>query len=85
MSKKVEKVKVPTSAQLFGGTATVDEIAHEIEKISSGVRDLRSGKLNDRALMILLGKSSGVEVYKIQKVLDALGSMDKEYLKAKKA
>lgn len=56
-------------------------IAQAIVEISQGVKVLRAGKLNDKALLILLHKSSGVAQYEIKKVLASLQTLEKDYLK----
>lgn len=68
----------------------VEVIANDIRAISEGVRRLRSGSLNDHALLLLIqhaaptfrGKYIGIK--DIRTVLNAMESLEETYLKKKK-
>lgn len=75
--------------------ATVEVLATEISRISSGIRALRAGPLNERALLLLIqhaapNPSGSRNDYKplpvatIRRVLAGLDGLAAEYLKPKK-
>lgn len=60
---------------------TTEVIAESIKKISDGMKQIKAGRLNDKAIIYLLHKSSGVSQDKIKKILNSLESLEMEYLK----
>lgn len=70
------KIVVPETPE-----RTAEVIAEDIAKIAEGVRKLRAGRLNDRALIILLANSTGLGHATITLVLDGLATLDKKFLK----
>lgn len=56
-------------------------IASSIREISQGVKKIRAGSLNDKALILLLSKSSGVAQYECERVLNSLESLESTYLR----
>lgn len=56
-------------------------IAGSIREISEGIRKLRAGRLNDKALLLLLSHASGIGQRQVERVLDALKTLDSTYLK----
>ncbi len=71
-----------------------ETIANEIKSLAEGVRKLRSGRLNDKALVILLQEAATPVSYgfrttrkvgkpEIRSVLDALNNLDLYFLKKK--
>lgn len=62
-------------------------LAQEIQNISSGVRKLRQGRLNDRALLLLIQNSvpCSISIKTIRYVLDSIESLEQTYLKKKPA
>lgn len=62
---------------------TVEVLASEIKALSEGVEKLRSGRLNDKALLLLIEQATHPKVSKkkIRAVLDALEGLAAEYLK----
>jgi len=60
-------------------------IAQSIKEIADGMRKLRSGQMNERALLLLIQHStpSRIGVSAIQEVLNALSDLEKSYLKKK--
>lgn len=62
-----------------------DEVlAESIKAISDGMKKIRAGRLNDRALVVLLKDASGVPIYEIKKVLDGMESLEANYLRKSK-
>lgn len=59
-------------------------LAQSILEISLGVKKLLDGRLNERALNVLLREATGVGIAEIKKVLDALEHLDQRYLKPSK-
>lgn len=59
-------------------------IAASIKEMSDGMKKLRSGKLNDRALVILIHKCSGVATDTVRRVIDGIENLEKEFLKPDK-
>jgi hypothetical protein len=60
---------------------TAEVIAEDISRIAEGVRKLRAGRLNDRALVILLSASTGISKSTIEIVLNGLTTLDGKYLR----
>jgi hypothetical protein len=58
-------------------------IAQEIEYISAAIAKLRSGKLNDRALFLLIQNAcaSNVPIKTIREVLDAAQHLSTSYIR----
>lgn len=61
-----------------------DVIAAAIVEISEGVKRLRAGRLNDRAIVLLLHASTSVAQRDIKAVLNGLESLEVEYLKPRR-
>ena len=47
----------------------IDHIAEQIDAISDAMRKIREGKLNERALLLLISDASGVSKTDVDKVL----------------
>lgn len=60
---------------------TVETIATEIAKLSRQVSALLSGRLNRKAVVLLLVASSGQTQATINIVLDAISGLEEKYLK----
>jgi hypothetical protein len=60
-------------------------IAESIVAISDGIKKLRAGRLNDRALVLLLHDVTGVARRDIKVVLDGLQSLESTYIKKRPA
>jgi len=56
-------------------------VANCIATISRGVRELRAGRLNDRAIVTLVHEACGVARRDIKAVINALESLEATYLK----
>lgn len=56
-------------------------IADQIKAISDGTKRLMSGRLNKKALLLLLSHSSGCSQRQVSSVLDSLQNLEKRYLK----
>ncbi len=80
--------------QVEGKEVTIEVLAQSITDISTGIKKLRSGRLNDRALLLLIQNAapslhSGRYSYKpvpiktIQHVLNGIENLEAEYLKKK--
>ena len=59
-------------------------IAESIAELAAGMRRLRAGRLNERAVIALLRASCGVPTKQIELVLGALDSLGERYLKPAK-
>ena len=59
---------------------TVENIATEIAKLSRQVSALLSGRLNRKAVVILLVASSGQSQSNINMILDAICGLEDKYL-----
>jgi hypothetical protein len=75
-------------------TVTVEVLAEAIASIADGLRKLRAGRLNDRALILLIQHAAPtlksyppkyISAKQVQAVLDGIDSLEREYLKPKKA
>ncbi len=60
--------------------ATVDTIATEIAKLSRQVTALVGGRLNRKAIVVLLTASSGLSQSYVNMVLDAIMGLEDKYL-----
>jgi hypothetical protein len=58
-------------------------LAESILELSEGIKKVRAGRLNDRALFILLRDATGVGINEIESIVDALENLDRRYLKPK--
>jgi hypothetical protein len=58
-----------------------DKIADEVAAISEAVKRLRAGKLNDKALLLLISHASGQSQSTVRAVLDGMEGMRAYYLK----
>jgi len=63
----------------------VDVLAESIVSISEGVKKIRSGRLNDKALYLLIQHASEGKppVSTIRAVIDGMASLEGTYLKRK--
>lgn len=75
-----KKVRVEVMQQPQNEVPT-EVLATSIKEISEGMKRLRSGRLNDRALLTLLQRSCGVSQSDIKSVMDGLESLSRDYLK----
>lgn len=60
---------------------TVETIADSIVTLANGVKSVLEGKLNKRAILVLLASATRMNQQDIEKVLDAAASLDKTFLK----
>ena len=58
-------------------------LAASIKEIADGMRKIRAGKLNERALLVLLHDATGIRIPAIREVLEGLENLDKRYLNTK--
>lgn len=61
----------------------VEKIAGNIQSLADAVRSLLNGPLNRRALVVLLASSAKMHQTQVQAVLNALETMDKDWLNKK--
>lgn len=59
----------------------VEIIASSIREISQGMKALRAGKLNDKAIIFLVHKASGVASDTVRRVMRGMEDLEKEFLK----
>ena len=76
-----KNIKVKETDEEKKARETVEEIATEIAKLSRQVTALLSGRLNRKAVVILLTASSGLNQSNINMVLDAIMGLEEKYLK----
>lgn len=60
---------------------TVELIAANIVDLAEGVRKIVNGRLNKRAIIILLASSSRLSPTVCEQVLDAITNLDKKFTK----
>lgn len=58
-------------------------IAESILEISKGMKQLHAGKLNEKALTVLLCHSTGFGAGTVRTVLQALDELEAQYIKKK--
>lgn len=58
-------------------------IAESVLKISQGIKKIQAGRLNSKALDILVAHASGLGQREVRLVLDALESLEEKYLRKK--
>ena len=60
----------------------VEQIAKNIEDLAKGVRAILAGRLNERAIVLLVASAAGkMPQEDVKKVLDAIATLDKKFLK----
>lgn len=60
----------------------VGQIAKNIEDLAKGVRAVLAGRLNERAIILLVASAAGkMPQDDVKKVIDAIATLDKKYLK----
>jgi hypothetical protein len=79
MTKQVNVV------QTEGAEVAADVLATALVAISEGVTKLRAGRLNDRALTVLLHDITGVPRRDIKVVLNGLETLKSAYVRQPKA
>ncbi len=63
---------------------SVEILASSVKAIAEGVKKLRAGKLNDKAIVLLIENAMATPrpgKKTIQRVLDAMGNLEATYLK----
>lgn len=53
----------------------IDALADAIDDIAAAMARIRSGKLNDRALLLLISDASGVPKGDVQRVIDGMAEI----------
>lgn len=76
---KKEKIKVVKAEDKE--VIPTEVIAQSIKEISEGVKKIRAGKLNEKALIILVHKASGVATDTVRRVINGMESLEREFLK----
>ena len=79
ISKAINAGKGPDSAE-----SDPDAIADAIQKVAAGMQKLRSSRLNERAVIVLIKDASGLSVGDIRKVLSAAENLEGLYLKPRR-
>ena len=59
----------------------VNKIADAVVEVSAAIKNLKNGKLNSKAILVLLAHSTGLPQRDIKKVLDGLDTLAKTYVK----
>lgn len=71
-AKVIQDKEKPVSTQI---------LAESIVELSTGIKKLLSGGLNDRAVEVLLRDSSNVSITDIRKVMKSLGTLAQNYVR----
>lgn len=75
--KKKSEIKVIQSDQIV----PVEVLAESIKTISDGIKKLRAGRLNDKAITFLVHKSSGVATETVRRVIQGMENLERDFLK----
>lgn len=79
------KIKEQFSDLMLNNRMPIAEevLAKSVKDIADGVRALRSGRLNDRALILLIQNAAPAKLSAktVRAVLEGMASLEKEYLK----
>lgn len=59
-------------------------LAASIVAISQAARQMRAGRLNDKALVLLISHYSGESQRTVKLVLDAIENLEREYVRPRK-
>ena len=73
-----------TSSNLRDSVRQTKEIADGVVLISRTMKELATGKLNEKAILVLLAHETKMSQKAIKKVLDALGTMEELYVRPMK-
>lgn len=76
---------MPKTVELFDGEVPIEVIAQSISDIASAMRKIEASRLTRRAVVALIHDRSRVPKKTIETVLDNLSSLEKAWLKPKKA
>lgn len=58
-----------------------DALAQAVKDVSDGVKKMMSGRLNRKALLVLISHASSVSQNTVGHVLDAMADLERKYLK----
>lgn len=76
------KVKQETKLKVENDVDTpFDVLASEIRAISEGVQKMQRGRLEDKAILILVSHASGYSQAVVKGVIDGMASLERIYLK----
>jgi hypothetical protein len=77
-----QKVKSPVKV-VNDAEVPTEILASSIVEIAQGIRKLRSGKLNDRALFLLIQDACKVNIglATIREVFDAIGDLERQFVR----
>ena len=64
--------------------ASSDSVVREIEKLSRAMRALRSSKLKDETIVLLISVHAKLGKRTVERLLDALDTLEEAYLKPTK-
>ena len=78
--QEVKKVKVLQSNE---EPVPTEIIAQSIADIAAGMKKIEGGRLNRRALLLLISSASGVGKTEVEKVLNTMECLEFLYLKKK--
>lgn len=59
----------------------VNQIADGVILVSRAVKQLEAGKLNEKAILVLMASSTGLSQTMIKKVLNGLSELENTYVK----
>jgi hypothetical protein len=64
-----------TGEKVARGVDELDALANAIDDIDAAVKRMRSGKLNERALLLLISDASGVNKTDVQRVIEGMDGL----------
>lgn len=76
-----KKIKKPTVQVIRDAESVGHVFASEIRDISKAVRDFRNQQVKDKTILVLLAHSTGLSQTDCKRVLDALETLERDYLK----
>ncbi len=81
MPPKLKVVKSQETEEEKQAREMITEIATNIANLSNQVESLLNGRLNKKAIIILLANSTKMPQYQVENMLEALANLGKTYLK----
>lgn len=76
MAKKKTEIKMELVPE-----DTVELMSTQIREISISMKKLREGKLNEKALLLLVANASGQAQWIVKAVMNGMESLEKQFLK----
>jgi hypothetical protein len=74
-------MKAVKQEDLIDKVKNVEAIAKGVVHVSEAIKELQAGRLNDKAILVLLAHSTGLSQKHIKAVIDGLGTLSDLYIK----